>query len=431
MRKHSAVIAALLAFFCYQPLNAYAYLDPGTGSMLLSVIVGVVSSAYFFVRKLPAVIRGAFFKFSGNKDDLKNNSIVFYAESKTYWSTFKPVLEALAKKQKKVTYLTSDENDPVFSSGLDEWVHAKFIGKGQTAYTALGFLEADVFALTTPGIDVLQIRRSPGVKKYVHILHAIGDIHYYKLYSFDFYDTVFCSCAAQQKSLRVLETKRHTVPKNLPLLGCPYFDLFAARAKNEPISPETNTVLVAPTWGKNSLLRKPGGQSIAQMLAQQGYRVIFRPHPQSIISEPEMIQQLKENYKHYPNIEWDTNPDGFRSLQRAQLMISDISSVIFDFAFVFLKPVISVGHGPVKEGFEAWHIPHPAWEMEILNVLGSHFPDISEEQILSAVPLLIQNKEAIAKKIESIRSEFIVNFGNASEPVASALIDIVDSVKGK
>ena len=144
-----------------------------------------------------------------------------------------------------------------------------------------------------------------------------------------------------------------------------------------------------------------------------------------------MIQQLKENYKHYPNIEWDTNPDGFRSLQRAQLMISDISSVIFDFAFVFLKPVISVGRGPVKEGFEAWHIPHPAWEMEILNDLGSHFPDISEEQILSAVPLLIQNKEAIAKKIESIRSEFIVNFGNASEPVASALIDIVDSVKGK
>ena len=431
MRKHSIIVTAFLAFFCYQPLNAYAYLDPGTGSMLLSVIVGIVSSAYFFVRKLPSVIRGAFFKFSGNKEDLKNNSIVFYAESKTYWSTFKPVLEALAKKKKKVTYLTSDENDPVFNSGLDEWVHAKFIGKGQTAYTALGFLEADVFALTTPGIDVLQIRRSPGVKKYVHVLHAIGDIHYYKLYSFDYYDTVFCSCAAQQKSLRVLEAKRHTMAKDLPLLGCPYFDLFAARAKNEPLPPETNTVLVAPTWGKNSLLRKPGGQSIALMLAQQGYRVIFRPHPQSIISEPEMIQQLKENYQQYSNIEWDTNPDGFRSLQRAQLMISDISSVIFDFAFVFLKPVISVGHGPVKEGFEAWHIPHPAWEMEILNDLGGHFPDISEEQILSAVPLLIQNRDAIAKKIESIRSEFIVNFGNASELVASALIDIVNSVKGK
>lgn len=97
----------------------------------------------------------------------------------------------------------------------------------------------------------------------------------------------------------------------------------------------------------------------------------------------------------------------------------------------FLKPVISVGHGPVKEGFEAWHIPHPAWEMQILDDLGKHFSDISESEILSAVPLLIQNKKAIAVKIENIRSEFVVNFGKASEPVASALIDIVDSVKGK
>ena len=39
-------------------------------------------------------------------------------------------------------------------------------------------------------------------------------------------------------------------------------------------------------------------------------------------------------------------------------MISDISGVIFDFAFVFLRPVISVGKVPLKNGFEAWEIPH-------------------------------------------------------------------------
>ena len=118
---------------------------------------------------------------------------------------------------------------PVFKSGLDKWVHAKFIGKGQTAYTALGFLEADVFALTTPGVDVLQIRRSAGVKKYVHIVHAAGDIHTYKFYSFDYYDAVFCAGPAQAKSLRALESLRHTKPKELPLLGCPYFDGMLSR----------------------------------------------------------------------------------------------------------------------------------------------------------------------------------------------------------
>ena len=131
MNRSSLSALICVTLLAYQPINAYAYLDPGTGSMLLSVIVGVVSSGYFFIRKLPSLIRATFFKFSGNKEDLKNNSIVFYAESKSYWSTFKPVLEALSKKQTKVSYLTSDENDPVFQSGLDKWVHAKFIGKGQ------------------------------------------------------------------------------------------------------------------------------------------------------------------------------------------------------------------------------------------------------------------------------------------------------------
>ena len=124
--KFSSII--FCAAIVFTPLDAYAYLDPGTGSMLLSVFIGVVSSAYFVIRKLPSVIRSLFFKFTGKKDDLKNNSIVFYAESAAYWSTFKPVLQALAQKEVRCTYLTSDPKDPVFSSGLEKWVHAKYIG---------------------------------------------------------------------------------------------------------------------------------------------------------------------------------------------------------------------------------------------------------------------------------------------------------------
>lgn len=421
----SAIICVTL--LAYQPINAYAYLDPGTGSMLLSVIVGVVSSGYFFIRKLPSLIRATFFKFSGNKEDLKNNSIVFYAESKSYWSTFKPVLEALAKKQTKITYLTSDENDPVFKSGLDKWVHAKFIGKGQSAYTALGFLEADVFALTTPGIDVLQIRRSPGVKKYVHIVHAVGDIHTYKLYSFDYYDAFFCSGPGQQKSLRALETIRKTKPKDLPLLGCPYMDLFVNRLK-EVGEPEPNTILLAPTWGRNGLLTRTGSL-IPKLLAQAGYHVILRPHPQSFISDKDIIDKLLQDLQGIDNIEWDRNPDGFKSLSRAKLMISDVSSVIFDFAFVFLRPVITVGNGPLKEGFEAWTIPHDAWDTDAFNTLGKRILPGHESEIIEAVKELLTHHEDMRTQIESIREANVVNFGCAGEPIAQALIDMVNSVK--
>lgn len=429
MKRSSFGAIACVLLLTLQPIDAFAYLDPGTGSMLLSVIVGMVSSGYFFVRKLPSLIRATFFKLSGNKEDLRNNSIVFYAESKSYWSTFKPVLEALAKKKTKVTYLTSDENDPVFKCGLDEWVHAKFIGKGQSAYTALGFLEADVFALTTPGIDVLQIRRSPGVKKYVHIVHAVGDIHTYKLYSFDYYDAFFCSGIGQQKSLRALEAIRKTKPKELPLLGCPYMDLFVDRLK-EVGEPDANTILLAPTWGRNGLLTRTGSL-IPKLLAKAGYHVILRPHPQSFISDKEVIEQLQQELRDTDNIEWDRNPDGFKSLSRAKLMISDVSSVIFDFAFVFLRPVITVGNGPLKEGFEAWKIPHDAWDTDAFNTLGKRILPGHENEIVLAVKELLNRHEDMRSRIEEIRGANVVNFGHAGEPIAQALIDMAASVKSE
>lgn len=411
------------------PLEAYAYLDPGTGSMLLSVFVGLVSSAYFLIRKLPSLIRTVFFKLTGKKDDLKNNSIVFYAESAAYWSTFKPILEQLAKKKVKVTYLTSAENDPVFNSGLDEFVRAKFIGKGQTAYTALGFLEADLFVLTTPGIDVLQIRRSPGVKKYIHVVHAVGDIHTYKFYSFDYYDSVYCSGPGQAKSLRDLEQLRKTPAKELPLLGCPYLDGMVARL-DTVTEPENNTLLIAPTWGANGLLTRTGSL-IPKMLAKADYHVILRPHPQSFISDKTLMDKLTEELKDIPNIEWDRNPDGFNSLSRAKLMISDISGVIFDFAFVFLRPVISVGNGPLKDGFEAWEIPHEAWEMQALDSLGKRILPGQENQIPETVQKLLEQHGDMAKQIEAIRDQNVVNFGHASEAIADALIETLQTIKAE
>ena len=130
------------------PIDAHAYLDPGTGSMLLSVVMGLVSTGYFVIRRLPSMMRALFFRMTGKRDDLKNNSIVFYSESRSYWLTFKPVLEALHQRGVKCTYLTSDENDPVFNAGLDDTVRSKYIGKGNTAYTTSTPISSTVLTIT-------------------------------------------------------------------------------------------------------------------------------------------------------------------------------------------------------------------------------------------------------------------------------------------
>lgn len=428
MKNLSLVFAA--AALAYAPVNAWAYLDPGTGSMLLSVVVGLVSSAYFVARRLPSAARSLWYRMTGRKDVLQKNGIVFYAESASYWSTFEPVVASLVKRGVPVTYLTSDEKDPVFSAGFGDLVKARFIGKSNTAYTALGFLEADLFVLTTPGIDVLQIRRSPGVKKYIHIVHAAGDIHTYKLFSFDYYDAVFCSGPGQAKSLRALEALRNTKAKDLPVVGCPYFDLLAARAALEPRTADPKTILVAPTWGKNGLLTRTGSL-VPKLLAEAGFTVILRPHPQSFISDKDVIAKVQQELAGFANITWDKNRDGFESLAKASLMVSDVSGVILDFAFVFLRPVITVGAGPMKDGFEAWEIPHEAWETEALTVLGRRVAAGKEGEIPAMVHELLSNANLQREKILALRSQELVNFGHAGEAAAEALLTELAAVRGE
>ena len=117
MRRTLPITFVILSVLL-EPQAAHAYLDPGTGSMLLSVFVGLISGVYFVIRKLPSTLRSLFFRLTGKTDALKHNTLTFYAESAAYWTTFRPILVALEKLGVESSYLTSDEKDPVFASGL-------------------------------------------------------------------------------------------------------------------------------------------------------------------------------------------------------------------------------------------------------------------------------------------------------------------------
>lgn len=432
MKKNKLPVwAGLLIAGCmlFQPTPAYAYLDPGTGSMLLSVLVGVFSSAYFVLRRLPSLVRAGLFRLNGKKHGHKRHSLVFYAESAAYWSTFRPVLEALGARGAPALYLTSDEKDPCFSAEMPACISCRFIGTGNRAYTALGFLEADVCVMTTPGLDVLQIRRSRGVHTYVHLVHAVTDIHFYKLFSFDYYDAVLCSGPDQIRSLRALESARGTAAKELAAVGCAYMDGLAARCLSEGCeTADPNCVLVAPTWGGNGLLSRTGA-TVPRCLAEAGFTVLLRPHPQSFISEKRLMDRLREELNAYPSIIWDTNPDGFASLSRAAVLVSDLSGVVFDFAFVFLRPVVTLEYKLEARGVEAMDLPYPAWEVDVLDKVGQR---LSTDDLASLPDVVrsLRDARGMRRRLQDIREAHVVNFGRAADVIADRLVTFLSRTGG-
>lgn len=413
--------------------HAWAYLDPGSGSMLVAGIVGLLASLFFFLKGLYYKIRNLSFTpfVRTTREDTAKHRLVLYSEGRQYWTTFRPLIDELSRRNESCLYLTSDEQDPglLYSSEL---VNTKYIGAGTKAYAYLAVLEADLCVMTTPGLDVLQIKRSRGVTHYTHIVHAPTDVGTYKEFSFDYYDSILTSGAHQSKSLRHLEAMRGTKPKRLREVGCLYYDEMQRRLSEIAINPQTDkklTVLVAPTWGMNGLTQKFGTRLLVPLLDRQ-WEVILRPHPQSYISEKALLDRLRDELRSYTNLSWDNDSDGIESMARADVMVSDVSGIVFDFAFLFEKPVITLAYAIQKIGQEAANLPWDLWELTVLDTVGVRLPETD----LNKLPSIVEQEAGTHTRQEAIRrlrDTSIANFGHAAKDAVSELLSIRDEAKSR
>lgn len=346
------------------------YIDPGTGSMLFTLFIGIVTTAYFFVRQL--IIKLKFSAGGGRAKDLKGQGklpYVIFAESKRYWNVFKPICDEFERRGVDVAYWTTSSDDPSLSEPYQH-VHAEFIGEENKAFARLNMLSARVCLATTPGLDVYQWKRSPEVDWYVHTLHAVGSAAGYRMFGIDYYDAMLLSGSFQVDEVRELERKRKLPAKQCELVGCTYLDALAERlAREGTVTKDTTTVLLAPSWGSAAIL-SVYGERIIEALVATGFEVIIRPHPQSMVSEREMIDALMARFPEGERLSWNFDNDNFDALNRADVMISDFSGVVFDYALVFDKPIIYTESRFDADPYDASWLDEPLWKFSVYPTLG-------------------------------------------------------------
>ena len=421
-------VFCLALIYCLLPEDAFAYLDPGTGSMLVSALVGILATLIFFVKGVFYQGVSFFCTLMGRTHRHQRESIVLYSEGRQYWNTFRPVVEALSARGAECTYLSSDDQDPGLAAGLPH-VAARCIGKGNKAFATLNMLEADVVCMTTPGLDVLQIHKSRGVGHYAHIVHAAGDVSLYRLFGMDYYDSLLSSGPHQEASVRELEKQRKTPVKQIYPCGCAYFDGLVKR-KQEYQAPERTDdsahILIAPTWGPNGLLSRYG-MTLLGPLAEEGYQITVRPHPQSRLVEKEMLAKLKEETAKYDNVTWDANPDNFPAMSSADLLISDYSGIVFDFAFVMERPVLIMDAAPSLNFYDAYDIPWEVWDFAAQKEIGRKLSLEDLPRIREIAHDMLADPDFEAR-LRSFRESSVYNFGCAGPVIADRLIRIREDV---
>ena len=372
--------------FPFYPL----YIDPGTGSALFSILIGAAATIYFLGRaliiKLKVVLSGG--KIS--KSTGVENPYVIFNEGKQYWNVFKPVLDEFESRGIQVLYLTGTSGDPVFEAGY-QYIKSEFIGEGNRAFARLNMLAADIVLMTTPGLEVYQLKRSNMVKHYAHILHSPGDAVTYRLFGIDYFDSILLTGDYQAKDIRTLETLRDLPQKRLVTVGCTYLDVAIERIKSIAKEEEHPfTVLISPSWGPSALLSRYGGK-LLDPLVKTGWRIIVRPHPQSRKSENSMLEKLEERYKGASNLEWDFEGDNIYSLVKSDIMISDFSGIIFDYMFLRDKPVLYVDYDFDLRPYDADDIDHELWQFKIIKEAGI---ELKEEDFMHITEIIENAKDS-------------------------------------
>ena len=273
-------------------------------------------------------------------------------------------------------------------SGRKEYWQTVSLRKNK-AFARLNMMSASICLSTTPGLDVYQWKRSKDVDYYVHVLHAVGSAAGYRMFGIDFYDALLLSGEFQVHEVRELERLRKLPAKELEIVGCPYLDVMAKRLEglDQPEKDRT-CVLLAPSWGSSAILSVYGSK-IIDALIQTGFEVIIRPHPQSKTSEADMLEKLMATYPDGEQVSWNFDNDNFDVLNRADVMITDFSGVIFDYALVFDKPVIYTEGQFDDAVYDAAWLEEPLWKFSVYPTLGipldeSQFPRMREviEQVL-------------------------------------------------
>ncbi len=407
-----SVRVALALGLLLDPGAAQAYIDPGTGSALFYVVTGIVVSIYFGVRSLYYRIIELVFRVR-HKD--QRCEVALHCEDARYEITFLPVIRQLIERGIEPALFTMYERDDSYEP-LPKGVVHRSIPAGMVGYAYLNNIEATLLVTTTPQLDVMTFRRSKRVRHYAMLQHALGESRFVRPYAYDYFDSVFCCGELLKQNIRRMEAIRGSAPKELLETGVPQYEELFARARTVSSPDGVAVVLVAPSWGPLSMF-EAFGTDFVELIARH-FQVIVRPHPQMKVSQPALYAKILALH----GVEIDTARTPSGAMARSHILLSDISGIAHEFAFIYERPVLVMDRQQTLGGLEGELL---GGDSEIKQRCSEFIVPVPPEQMPDIVGQLrraLDNHSV--DRLRRVRSELVFNFANAGAVAGRQLAEI-------
>lgn len=366
-----------------------------------------------------------------NSLPVSSKSIVFYSEGKPSAPHLRPLVEELGSRGLNIQLLMSDKDDPLASLSASN-VESHWIGNGAARTWVYSGLEASVFVTTTPDLETMQLKRSKTDVYYVYAHHSMISTHMgYRPAAFDHFDAILCTGPHHIQEIRTHEFQQGLAAKDLVEQG--YCRLDTLRAVTGEIESEFEhggqlTVLVAPTWGENSIL-PICGEELIEGLLESGYRVVLRPHPETTRKSPQLIRQIYARFGSHQSFELDDDPTGDVWMHRSNLMISDWSGVAVEYAYAFEKPILFIDL-PRKVNNPAYtEIDIDPFEVAVRTEIGELLSVDELSRLPNVIDGVLSENSAKIDDIRRSRDKRVFNLGKSASIGADFIEKILDERK--
>lgn len=356
--------------------------------------------------------------------------IVFLAESAQDWHHFAPVIRHLTDVLgETVLYVSSDAGDP----GLHQTsprLRGFCIGKGFWRISFCQFLDADVLVTQILDFGNLELKRSVHPVHVVYMFHSLTSTHMAdRANSFDNYNTILCAGPHQMREIRRREELHALPPKQLIPHGYGRLeDLLANRREPPPVRSDADIhVLVAPSWGEETVLPVCGGPLVEALLGA-GFRVTLRPHYQTRWMTPEVIDRIADRHRGNPRFRLIEQMGESASLYDSHVMVTDWSGAGQDYGMGLEKPVLYIDVPP-KARNDTWpELKMEPFESYVRTRLGALLKPDAVADAPAWIRELVADPARFRASVGALRSDWVYNLGNSGPAGAVAIARVAAEV---
>ena len=362
-----------------------------------------------------------------------DKALVFYSEAGGFYKYYFGFIDhILAHSDLVIHYVTSDFHDPILQNDNPR-IQSYYIGPLALIQFMMR-MDADMVVMTTPDLETYHIKRSLVRKdiEYVYIDHGMASFHLmYRKGALDHFDTIFCYGPSNIAEVRETEKRYGLAPKRLVKTGFPLLDSMLEKVKAlDQVPNDPPVILVAPSWQKDNILELCLHETLDPLLAA-GYRVTVRPHPEFVKRFPAKIQAIQDHYGDQPSdrLEIQTDFSDNETVYRADLVITDWSSIAQEFSYASKKPSLFINTPMKILNPEYDQIPIVPLDISLRDQIGVSIDPGDLDQLADQVARLLADKDSYREQISLLVNQNIFDVGDGARAGGQYIIHSLEAAR--